>query len=144
MPIDALKMAGKVLGGIKDHFEDKGQLKIIEAELASKLETEMIERDQLQAKINLADAKARSFFQSGWRPMVGWICALGLFYGTFGLHMGNFLIGAVNGYMDTPLPVLPYVPTEGLITMLCGMLGFAGMRTAEKFGGIDGGRLGKK
>lgn len=77
---------------------------------------------ELQAEINKVEAQNRSIFVSGWRPMVGWICA-----GAFGFHY--IVMPLLIAYTDID-PV--EFDTNSLFTVLMGMLGLGGLRTYEK------------
>ena len=73
-----------------------------------------------QMEINKVEAAHRSLFVAGWRPAVGWICALGLAY--------NVLISPLLSiYL-----VMPTVDPELLYPVMMGMLGLAGTRSYEK------------
>jgi len=77
---------------------------------------------ELQAEINKVEAQNRSIFVSGWRPMVGWICAA-----AFGFHY--IIMPLLIAYTDID-PV--EFDTNSLFTVLMGMLGLGGLRTYEK------------
>jgi len=77
---------------------------------------------ELQAEINKVEAQNRSIFVSGWRPMVGWICAA-----AFGFHY--IVMPLLVAYTDID-PV--EFDTNSLFTVLMGMLGLGGLRTYEK------------
>jgi len=77
---------------------------------------------ELQAEINKVEAQNRSIFVSGWRPMVGWICAA-----AFGFHY--IVMPLLIAYTDID-PV--EFDTNSLFTVLMGMLGLGGLRTYEK------------
>lgn len=79
---------------------------------------------------NIAEAKHKSIFVAGWRPAVGWICALGLLYEVFGLPLLTWLSTAI-GFVPPP-----GINTEVLTTLLFALLGVGGLRTIEKFGGV--------
>lgn len=85
-----------------------------------------------QLAVNAEEAKSSSVFVSGWRPAVGWVCVLGLTY--------TFLIRPVlawaSGFATPPMPVPPPLDMGDLLTLLLGMLGLGGLRTAEKFKGV--------
>jgi len=85
----------------------------------------------LQAMANIEEAKHKSVFVAGWRPAIGWVCAIGLGY--------QFLIlpftGLVNAYM--PLPAeLPAIQAAELTTLVMALLGLGGLRTYEKTKGL--------
>jgi hypothetical protein len=71
-------------------------------------------------------------FVAGWRPAIGWICALGM--------AGNFLvIPFVNMALelfDTGVQV-PLIALSEMMPVLMGMLGLGAMRTFEKTKGVS-------
>lgn len=89
---------------------------------------------QGQIDTNKAEATNPNLFVAGWRPAVGWVCAIGL--GT------QFLIGPmatwIAALMNHPI-VFPSLDMETLFTLLFGMLGLTAARTVEKVNGINSG-----
>ena len=88
---------------------------------------------QSQTDTNKVEAASTSLFVAGWRPFVGWICGLGLFYQVFGLQLLAWICSL--NHWPTPQPA----DVGTLITMLGGMLGLGAMRTVEKTKGINSG-----
>lgn len=84
-----------------------------------------------QAQTNTAEAASTNTFVSGWRPMVGWTCALGL--GTQFIVRPFFIFGANLLHKVADFPVLDL---GTLTTLLFGMLGLGAMRTLEKVQGV--------
>jgi len=85
----------------------------------------------LQAMTNIEEAKHRSVFVAGWRPMIGWVAALGLAFQFLILPFG----GIINAYLPTPVD-LPSLEGEQLMTLVLALLGLGGMRSFEKFKGV--------
>lgn len=83
-----------------------------------------------QLEVNKVEAASQSVFVSGWRPGAGWVCVLGLGYQFF---LGP-LLGWASGIYAWPVP--PTLDMGDLLTLLGGMLGLGGLRTAEKFKGV--------
>ena len=80
-----------------------------------------------QIKVNFAEAQSESFFKSGWRPSVGWICSI-----AFGLH---FVILPLFNYFIMlwgQQPILVPFQMDTLLTVLLGLLGMGTLRTVEK------------
>lgn len=131
-----LPILGEVLDKVIPDAEKQAEAKYKMFELIQKGEFAALEADKAvalaQADINKEDAKSQSAWQRGWRPLVGYICALGLFYQFF---MQPFLpwLAVTLGYPVTPMPLLDM---ETLLTLLLGMLGLGGFRTFEKVKGI--------
>lgn len=100
------------------------------AELALKAQEIEASLAAAQTRINEIEAGSGKLFTAGWRPAVGWICALGLFYGTIGKPFIEF-VARVFGYDGA----FPAIDGETLNTTLFGMLGLGLFRTAEKIKG---------
>lgn len=98
-----------------------GEFKEIDADL------EVIKQ---QVAINVAEAHNASLFVSGWRPAVGWVCAIGFGYSV--LLMPLLAWAGANLGWEIP----PEIDTGSIITLLVGMLGLGGMRTVEKLQGV--------
>ena len=79
-----------------------------------------------QTEINKAEASNSSVFVSGWRPAIGWVCALAMGY----------------QYLARPLMVafMPALTFPGLDDnlwqLMMGMLGLGGLRTFEKINNV--------
>lgn len=73
-----------------------------------------------QINLNAVEAAHKSIFVAGWRPAIGWVCALGLLYNVI-LHQ------FISIWVE-----VPPVETELLYPVLLGMLGLGGMRSFEK------------
>jgi len=83
-----------------------------------------------QLEINAKEAAHPSMWVAGWRPAVGWVGALGLFYASIG-HPVLSWFSSTQGW-----PVPPSVDTDLLWVVLSGMLGIGGLRTFEKTKGV--------
>ena len=142
MAIPALIIPAVIEAGIKviervfpdKEAADKAKLELFKlqqegalAELAS--ETTIAEK---QAEINIAESASQSLFRNGWRPAVGWICALGLSYQFIARPTMNFIL-AIAGY-NVEMGTLEL---ETLMTLLFGMLGLGWYRTQEKINGVS-------
>ena len=79
---------------------------------------------ELQTKINELEATHRTVFVAGWRPFIGWVCGVALAY--------NFVIRDLFIWALKPEDIPPALQMEHLMTVLLGMLGLGGLRTAEK------------
>src|SRR6185369_5281932 len=92
------------------------------------------EHDEMMGQIgtNTEEAKNGNMFVSGWRPAVGWICAVGLGYSYVVEPFSSWVATVVFGYAGT-FPMLDSSQLYGLVT---GMLGFGGLRAYEKVKGV--------
>ena len=77
-----------------------------------------------QIAVNKEDAKG-AWFQSGWRPAVGWICVAGFAV--------NFLISPLLHPLGI---IVPQADTSTMLPVLMGMLGLGGLRSYEKKNGL--------
>ena len=87
---------------------------------------------QGQLDINKAEAASPSAFTSGWRPGIGWVCALALFFQYIARPLLMW-VGLVSGHSWPPLPGID----DNLWQLLLGMLGLGGLRTYEKVKGVS-------
>ncbi len=93
---------------------------------ASDLSASMV---QGQIDLNKLDAQSGSFFRAGWRPAVGWTCALGLVYEYL---LRPFITWGSDIWK---IPVPPSLDMATMMPLLLGLLGIATMRTVEKING---------
>ena len=118
-----LSAGKKVAELISSYKEKKISKEILLAELVNEI-------PRLQMEINQAEANHPSIFVSGWRPAVGWTCALGLAYQYLLAPLANGLLIAFDS--STAFPSLDL---SALMPLLLGMLGLAAVRTVEKVKG---------
>ena len=71
-------------------------------------------------------------FIAGWRPAVGWCCALAML-------LNFILIPFINLGLDVAgvSIQLELINMETMMPVLLGMLGLGGLRTAEKIKGVQ-------
>lgn len=111
---------------------DEAKLKLLE--LAQKGELAVLDADMKlalgQMEINKAEATT-DMFRGGWRPAAGWVCVAGLAY--------QFILSPILPWIfnafGAPLPPMPPINNETLMTLLGGMLGLGGLRTFERVKG---------
>jgi len=106
-------------------IEDKDEKNRIAFELSTLAERHATELAKGQMEINKVEAAHHSIFVSGWRPCIGWVCALGLLYNTI---LSNILGIWVE---------VPEIDTTLLVPVMMGMLGIGAMRTVEKVKGVS-------
>jgi|TARA_R100000231_G_scaffold124995_1_gene95313 roadblock/LC7 domain-containing protein len=117
-----LEPATKLLDKV---IEDKDQKNALAHEIATMAERHAQELAQGQLEVNKVEAAHRSLFVAGWRPAIGWVCALGLFY--------NVILANIIGiWID-----LPEIDTTLLVPVMMGMLGLGAMRSYEKVQGVS-------
>ena len=92
------------------------------------LSVQVAERsDENQTRLLELDAQQNGFFKGGWRPAVGWMCAIGLGMQTIVYPLLGWALSVWSP--GTPLPQLD---TELLVGLLVPMLGLGGYRTIER------------
>lgn len=91
---------------------------------------------QAQIAVNMEEAKSPSLFTSGWRPAVGWVCVITLFYNFIGAPLFHYGIQFFKDYLQSPVPPLPNLDNGELMTLLLGLLGLGGYRSWEKISGV--------
>ena len=95
------------------------------------LRTDLQAWDAQQNTVNAAEASSGSLFTSGWRPMIGWVCAMALAYQYLLCPLGMWIATSLHLAVSTP-PKLD----DSLWQLMFGMLGMGGLRTFEKIQGV--------
>lgn len=104
-----------------------------------------------QLEINKEEAKSGSFFVAGWRPAIGWTCAIALAAAYIPKAIMITALWAAQAYMmldgcdaalkcDITTFILPPFPDVGLtdlIGLLMSMLGIGAMRSYDKMQRTD-------
>lgn len=127
------EVANGISGIIDKLFPDKTQAeKDLAALQIAQLQAEQQDK-QMQADVNKEEAANSSIFVAGWRPFIGWICGIG-----FGVNVLAPLLTWATALAGHQV-VFPEMDMSVLSTLLFGMLGLGGMRTAEKLKGIKAG-----
>lgn len=121
------------VSGLLDKFiEDKDKKNAMAHEIATMAEKAAHEAAMAQIGVNKTEAGHRSIFVAGWRPFVGWVCAIALAYHFVLQPILVFGMAAAN---VAPL-TLPQFDMDSLMTVLLGMLGLGGLRSYEKTKGL--------
>ena len=113
-------LVGPVTGLLDKFIEDKDQRARLAHEIATMAEKQSHEQVMAQIEVLKADANG-NWFQSSWRPLIGWIC---------GLSLGiNYMVSPIMaGFGIT----IPQADMSVMMPLLFGMLGIAGMRSYDK------------
>ena len=114
----ATKLIGKFV-------KDKDLQQKLSHDIATMAEKHAQQLALQQIEVNKADAKV-NWFQSSWRPLIGWICGLSL---------------AIN-YMVSPIMAgfgvtIPQADMTVMMPLLFGMLGISGLRSFDKYKKTD-------
>jgi hypothetical protein len=100
-------------------LEQAGDLKVIEG----------------QVEINKIEAASSNVFIAGWRPAVGWVMAAGL---AVMLVIGPLMAWG-SALAGRPIEQ-PKMPTEIIMALSTGLLGLSGLRSWEKYKGVESNR----
>ena len=121
------------VSGLLDKFiEDKDQKAALAHEIATLADKQANEQAVAQIELNKVEAAHQSMFVAGWRPAVGWVCALAMLLNFILIPFIN--LGLEFGGLDLKLDL---IDMETMLPVLFGMLGLGGMRTAEKLKGVQ-------
>lgn len=109
-----------------------------------------------QMEVNKVEAAHGSIFVAGWRPAVGWTCAISLALAFIPKALVITALWASQSYMmldqcvvpacdiaTFALPPFPDLGTTDLLGLLGGMLGIGAMRSLDKIKGVSTGSVGK-
>lgn len=131
----ALDIGGKLIDRLwpDPAQRDAAKLELMKMTQTGELAQLTAETDlaKAQAAINVAEAGNQNIFVSGWRPGVGWVCAIGL--------LSQFLIRPFAMFVAQCFGHIleyPSLDMGTLLTLLAGMLGLGGMRSFEKISGV--------
>ena len=125
-------LIGPVTGILDKFIEDKDQKAKLAHEIATIGQKHAQEIALSQIEVNKAEAASGSLFKGGWRPAVGWCCAIAFLYHF--ILKDLIIFGCAIAGMD--LPELPEFDMGTLLTVLGGMLGIGGLRSYEKTKGL--------
>ena len=119
------KLIGPVSGLLGKVIKDKDQAAQLAHEIATMGEKHAQEQVMAQLEILKMDAQG-NWFQSSWRPLIGWI--------------GGISLGIT--YMVAPIAMgfgfsIPQADMSVMMPLLLGMLGMGGMRSFDKLNKTD-------
>ena len=124
-PITAV---GNVITSIFGDKTEKLSHQEIMAELALK-------PAMVQNEINKVEAAHRSVFVAGWRPAIGWVCAISLFF----FYVPQYVLATfvwVKLIVANDWELVPYpVTADGVLELVLALLGMATIRSVEKLSG---------
>ena len=81
----------------------------------------------VMGKLSIIEAGHRSLFVAGWRPAVGWICAIGIGFAFIGNPLLQRFVGGD----------IVAVPLDMILELVLAMLGMGALRTFEKVNGVS-------
>jgi len=101
---------------------DSKQLQLLQASVSV---------DQAQTTTNNIEASSSRFWNSGWRPGVGWLCVAGLGYSFLFQPLLSWVMASWRHW-----PAAPVLDVGVLVTLLMAMLGVSTQRTIERINGV--------
>ena len=110
---------------ISKFVRDKDKQAQLAHDLSTMAEKHAQELALAQIKLNTEEAKG-NWFQSSWRPLVGWICAVSL-----GI---NFMVAPICAGFGINIP---QADMSVMMPLLLGMLGIGGLRSLDKIKKVD-------
>tara|TARA_R100000278_G_C5387696_1_gene134874 strand:+ start:219 stop:599 length:381 start_codon:yes stop_codon:yes gene_type:complete len=114
----ATKLLGKFI-------EDKDVKNKLAHEISTMAEKHAQQLALAQIKVNEAEAKG-NWFQSSWRPLIGWIS---------GLSLGiNYMVSPILAGFGVNIP---QADMSVMMPLMFGMLGIGGMRSFDKLKKTD-------
>ncbi|HWV15511.1 MAG TPA: 3TM-type holin [Cellvibrio sp.] len=87
------------------------------------------EQNKAQTEVNKTEAQNSSLFVAGWRPAIGWVGAIALFY--------QFIAYPLMLWIPWGRPPPAPLDYTMLYTLITGMLGIAGLRSYDKSVGTE-------
>ena len=125
-------LVGPVTGLLDKFIEDKDVKNKLAHDLSTMAERHAQELAKGQLEVNKTEAAHKSLFVAGWRPAVGWICALGMASNFLVIPIANFVLALTGSTI-----LIPLLDTGEMMPVLMGMLGLGAMRTYEKKQGVQ-------
>ena len=125
-----VKAVAGVIDDLHTSEEEKLQLKNRFAEIEAKLK-------EKQMSINLADASSKAggisgFLQRAWRPLIGFSCALAIFWE---FVLSKFIL-FICGLFQYEVLNIPQLDMGTLMPLVMSLLGMGALRTFEKTKGV--------
>lgn len=126
-------LLGPLINKLVDRIPDPNKRAEAKEEFERELMNAVMSAGEAQNKVNLAEAKHKSVFVAGWRPFIGWICGIGLFWA---FVLQPMLAWTFSAFLPE-FPHPPQIHTDGLYQLVLAMLGMGGLRTFEKMKGVS-------
>ena len=124
-------LTAPIAGLVSEFIVDKDKAAELTYKINTLAVTQAHEIDLAQLAVNQKEAQHPSLFVSGWRPAVGWICALAM--------LVEFLLVPMAGpFIEVYMaPVkMWHLDMATMLPVLFGLLGLGGMRSYEKVKGV--------
>lgn len=128
-----LNVLPNILAIIDKTLPDKEAAGLAKSRIEFELLSAVNEVNKAQAETNKVEAAHRSLWVAGWRPAIGWVAALGVFWA----FIAQPVLQWVATLYGIPHFLLPEFPMEQVFELVLAMLGLGGLRTFEKLKGVS-------
>lgn len=128
-------LASKIVNKVVDRIPDPRAKEEARIELEKELATSLTTLAAAQLEVNKQEAAHKSIFVAGWRPWIGWVCGMSLFWTFFAHPIASWAI-TLAGLDVAP----PDIPIDRLFELVLAMLGMGTLRTFEKLKGVARGQ----
>lgn len=92
--------------------------------------------DLAQIDVNKTEASTGSLFNGGWRPAIGWTCAIALFSYYVPYVLAATVLWIIQVIQTGQLVQRPDLGIADLLGLVFAMLGMSTLRSAEKIKGV--------
>ncbi len=113
-----------------DRIPDPAARERAQLEMQGQLLEALVSESKGQAEINKVEAAHQNLFVAGWRPAIGWACAIGFGWTFVGYPLLTWLFAVIG--ITTPLPI---INSDILMELTFGMLGMGALRSFDKWKG---------
>jgi hypothetical protein len=126
-PLDLISGLTPIVSKVLDLIPDPNAKARAEAEMQAELLKYAAEQSAQQSEVNKVEAASSNVFVSGWRPAIGWTCALAFMF----MYVVAPLATWVAAFFSHIVPI-PQFDTNALMSLTTGMLGLGAMRSFDK------------
>lgn len=126
-PLDLLSGITPIVNKVLDLIPDPNAKARAEAEMQAELLKYAAEQSAQQSEVNKVEAANSNVFVAGWRPAIGWTCAMAFMF----MYVVAPLATWVAAFFNHIVPI-PQFDTNALMSLTTGMLGLGAMRSFDK------------
>lgn len=107
-----------------------------QAEGIRRLDEMLAACNDMQGRINLAEVQSSSLFVAGWRPALGWTCAISVGVYFIPRVIITMFFWSMACWKSGNILLLPEMGIQDILGLTFSMLGMAALRTYEKTQGV--------
>ena len=126
-PLDLLSGLTPIVSKVLDLIPDPNAKARAEAEMQAELLKYAAEQSAQQSEVNKVEAANSNVFVAGWRPAIGWTCAMAFMF----MYVVAPLATWMAAFFNHIVPI-PQFDTNALMSLTTGMLGLGAMRSFDK------------